>query len=126
MTARRFRPGLAVRRQHIPPNLSPDLYNNIIKSCMAGCPLVAANSMEIEKVSSFLLQIREKDQLTTQVPPQPVKVVLCVPKPMKLYSANADQFGANNTCFCSRRVRGDQSHRHLPQLRASRRVPSGF
>jgi hypothetical protein len=48
---------------------------------MAGCPLVAANSMEIEKVSSFLLQIREKDQLTTQVPPQPVKVVLGVPKP---------------------------------------------
>src|SRR6516225_1988730 len=33
--------------------------------------------------------------LTTQVPPQPVKVVLGVPKPMKLYSANADQFGAN-------------------------------
>jgi hypothetical protein len=26
-----------------------------------GCPLVAANSMEIEKVRSFLLQVREKD-----------------------------------------------------------------
>ena len=28
---------------------------------MAGCPLVTANSMQIEKVSFFLLQIREKD-----------------------------------------------------------------
>src|SRR6516225_9713728 len=33
----------------------------IIKPAVDGCPLVAANSMEIEKVQSFLLQIREKD-----------------------------------------------------------------
>src|ERR1700687_140212 len=29
------------------------------------------------------------------LPPQPVKVALCVPKPMKLYSANTDHCGAN-------------------------------
>jgi hypothetical protein len=34
----------------------------VIKPAVDGCPLVAANSMEIEKVRSFLLQIREKDQ----------------------------------------------------------------
>ena len=33
----------------------------VIKPAVDGCPLVAANSMEIEKVRSFLLQIREKD-----------------------------------------------------------------
>jgi hypothetical protein len=33
----------------------------VIKPAVDGCPLVAANSMEIEKVLSFLLQIREKD-----------------------------------------------------------------
>ena len=33
----------------------------VIKPAVDGCPLVAANSMEIEKVRSFLLQVREKD-----------------------------------------------------------------
>src|SRR5262249_41086429 len=33
----------------------------VMKPAVDGCQLVAANSMEIEKVRSFLLQIREKD-----------------------------------------------------------------
>jgi hypothetical protein len=33
----------------------------VIKPAVDGCPFVTANSMEIEKVRSFLLQIREKD-----------------------------------------------------------------
>src|SRR5215471_21169002 len=33
----------------------------VIKPAVDGCPLVAANSMEFEKVRFFLLQIREKD-----------------------------------------------------------------
>jgi hypothetical protein len=58
--ARRFPPPWNCQRgsQHIPPNPSPDLCN---KASRGRCPLVAANSTEIEKVRSFLLQIREKD-----------------------------------------------------------------
>ena len=33
----------------------------VIKPSVDGCPLVAANSMEIEKVRSFFMQIRQKD-----------------------------------------------------------------
>jgi len=33
----------------------------VIKPAVDGCPLVAANSMEIEKVRSFFMQIRQKD-----------------------------------------------------------------
>src|SRR6516162_8155623 len=53
------RPGLSERRStHSGLIFHPTC---VIKPAADGCPLVAANSMEIEKVRSFLLQIREKD-----------------------------------------------------------------
>jgi hypothetical protein len=56
--SRRFRPLVSQRRQHIRLILHPTC---IIKPAVDGCPLVAANSMEIEKVRFFFLQVGEKD-----------------------------------------------------------------
>jgi hypothetical protein len=60
MTARRFPPPWIVREavNTFRLILHPTL---LIKPAVDGCPLVAANGMEIQKVRSFLLQIREKD-----------------------------------------------------------------
>jgi hypothetical protein len=58
--ARRFPPPWTVREAVKHSGLIPHP-TRVIQPAVDGCPLVAANSMEIEKVRSFLLQIREED-----------------------------------------------------------------
>jgi hypothetical protein len=60
MSERRFPPPWTVREAVKHSGLIPHP-TRVIQPAVDDCPLVAANSMEIEKVRSFLLQIREED-----------------------------------------------------------------
>jgi hypothetical protein len=59
-----LRPGVTDGRSRFPPPATLRLIFHstcVMQPAVDGCPLVATNSMEIKKVRSFLLQVREKD-----------------------------------------------------------------